>query len=89
MTYHSDEYIVLKEGTKLGNNTSYIHRFEITFEKKFVRGENISDNPPVALINIDVYANDIEEAVKIGWQTVTVTPEKFEIARVERAGRVV
>ena len=82
------ECAVLKEGTKLSNNDIYTS-YAVIFEKKFVRGVDITEYPPVRSIELVVYARDIDEAIKQAWQTVTVTPEKYEITsiNIEKYGR--
>lgn len=61
------------------NNCKRIKNYIVDFEMIFKPGDEISD---VQFIEIEVYAENIDDAQAKAWQAVTVNPDTYEISSI-------
>lgn len=63
----------------MANGKSY-SKYTVIFNEKFVPGEEHSD---IHTVVIELFGTGMDDVISKAWQTVTLTPDKFEIVLVE------
>lgn len=61
---------------KKSENMKRIRRYIIVFEQIHNPGDDILD---IQIVKLEMYAENITDALNLAWKTVTLDPDKYEI----------
>ena len=64
-------------------------KYDVEFEKKYFPGTDREPfETPVEVISMTLFAENIESAAKLAWQTVTVNPTDYDMMFIGEHGYV-
>lgn len=64
------------------NKEKMCYRYKVRFERKWKSWQLRTDDCQMPEASLDIVAEDIETAMNIAWQSVTLSPEEYQITLV-------
>ena len=64
------------------DNKKLYKKYDVAFERSCGLNHVPADKPPIDTIHIGLWAENVKNAIDLAWQSVTCSPEQYEIVGV-------